>query len=273
MLNPAALDGDPRSHCVGGGRRQPEHAPTVRRACDSLPELGIGGTYARLVPRTPEELQEILREQMAFLRSSASSYDNGAHHEAKRLALTIRLLIHDTPRGQGRSLLSQLEMKDSMVFRDTAMGEPFPPLVAEENTESIFLGSSLAMMRFPKDSTAPLTCVPSGVPGHNGRAVAFEEWWHAEVVSMGWQPGDRFSRRTLVLTVANKDGGAHVDPELDDAYRSLSRTGGLWTIQSAGPPPRALTVNPVSAVIRQITTEVVTSLEEALPVPTRLSQT
>ena len=30
--------------------------------------------------------------------------------------------------------------------------------------------------------------------------------------------GSLFSRKKLVLVVANKDGGSHVDPQLDDDY-------------------------------------------------------
>lgn len=34
---------------------------------------------------------------------------------------------------------------------------------------------------------------------------------------------NKFSRRELVLTLANKDGGAHVDPTLDAKYVDLTR--------------------------------------------------
>jgi hypothetical protein len=37
-----------------------------------------------------------LREQVEFLRASAASYDAGFEGEARRLALTVRVLVHDT---------------------------------------------------------------------------------------------------------------------------------------------------------------------------------
>ncbi len=47
-----------------------------------------------------------LEEQVAFLRHSAALFDAGADAEAKRIAVVIRVLVHDTPRSH--SLLAQL---------------------------------------------------------------------------------------------------------------------------------------------------------------------
>ncbi|PKM42871.1 MAG: hypothetical protein CVV03_09425 [Firmicutes bacterium HGW-Firmicutes-8] len=45
---------------------------------------------------TVQELEEHLREQLEFLELSAESYDRGKDGEAKRLASTIRVLVHET---------------------------------------------------------------------------------------------------------------------------------------------------------------------------------
>jgi len=45
---------------------------------------------------TKAELLDYLREQITFLRNSIDSYDKGFEGEAKRLATTIRVLVHDT---------------------------------------------------------------------------------------------------------------------------------------------------------------------------------
>ncbi len=46
--------------------------------------------------QTDPELMQHLYEQMGFLRRSAEGYDAGDFSEAKRLATTLRLLLHDT---------------------------------------------------------------------------------------------------------------------------------------------------------------------------------
>ncbi|MFC1908223.1 hypothetical protein ACFLWT_02340, partial [Chloroflexota bacterium] len=59
--------------------------------------------------QTGDELLGHLKDQIAFMKISANSYDNGFEDEAKRLAVAIRILVHDTP--QSTSLLTQLDKK------------------------------------------------------------------------------------------------------------------------------------------------------------------
>jgi hypothetical protein len=63
-------------------------------------------------------LLENLAESTQFLISSASSFDRGYEAEAKRLAVTLRVLLHDTP--QSHSLLDLLGVKDQIRFTNTA---------------------------------------------------------------------------------------------------------------------------------------------------------
>ncbi len=70
------------------------------------------------VPQTRAELEAHLKEQIAFLKASAQSYDKGFLGEAKRLAVTVRVLIHDTVASP--SLLRQLDLKHiSFMARPT----------------------------------------------------------------------------------------------------------------------------------------------------------
>jgi hypothetical protein len=50
-------------------------------------------------------------------------------------------------------------------------------------------------------------------------------WWEQIVLI---SPGKRWRRRDLTLSAANKDGGAHVDPDLTPEYQRLTK--GLWEI-------------------------------------------
>lgn len=58
------------------------------------------------VTLTQEELENHLSKQLQFLQNSSESYDNGFDSEAKRLAVTIRVLLYDTQKSH--SLLGQL---------------------------------------------------------------------------------------------------------------------------------------------------------------------
>jgi hypothetical protein len=62
------------------------------------------------------ELHAHLQEQLQFLEASCNSFDAGFEGEAKRLAVTIRVLVHDTQ--QSKSLLGQLDLKGE--FFDSA---------------------------------------------------------------------------------------------------------------------------------------------------------
>jgi hypothetical protein len=64
-----------------------------------------------------DRLNRCLAEQVDFLRASAERFDAGQEHEAKRLALTIRVLVYDS--GNGDSLLAQLGLKSTLRFLDT----------------------------------------------------------------------------------------------------------------------------------------------------------
>src|SRR5690242_16367400 len=65
--------------------------------------------------RTADDLKAALREQLESLRISGAAYDEGTISEAKRLAGTVYVIVHD---GTGRtvSVLTQLGARERMRF-------------------------------------------------------------------------------------------------------------------------------------------------------------
>lgn len=190
--------------------------------------------------RTKADLEQLLCEHLDWLRASAERYDARHFSEAKRIAVSIRSLVHDT--GVSTSLLSQLGMRDKMVWRSsvglTSTGFESPPWVS-----------------FPHEAGfADIR----GMPAHE---TDFTTWWSAPLLV---HDGTQIDRSWFVLHVANYDGGAHVDPRLPGTYRSLAREGGLnpLRINSAGQryPDRN---DPVPSALRTICTEVVVSIAAA----------
>jgi hypothetical protein len=184
------------------------------------------------IRRTPEELRARFREQYDFLQRSASAYDAGFEGEARRLAVVLRILLHDS--SSSRSLLSQLKIKDALRFEDTAL-HPSPTLVSKAGLVMVELTTGRGVRH-----VAPLENL---APGRIRPAVPFERWWSPPVIE--GSDGHIFSRRDLVLTMANQDGGAHIDPDLDVDYAALCRDSlGVSHQAGSGDPGDPATFTP-----------------------------
>ena len=92
--------------------------------------------------------------------------------------------------------------------------------------------------------------------------MSFEEWWK-KVIFVD-DNKSQFTRRDVVLSVVNQDGGAHIDPQLDEAYAHLSRSNALkWRLETESGPIEL--IGPESAAIRQIANELQRSLAPSMP--------
>jgi hypothetical protein len=194
------------------------------------------------VPITAEQLNDHLNEQLTFLQRSAESYDAGYESEAKRMAVTIRLLLHDTTRS--KSLLGQLKKRD-ILFNDTALKN-------EANNQIPFAGLVFQTFHGGRAKyVAMLDDVPSKVP------CPFDAWWNG--AAFADEKNNQTSRKDLVLVAANQDGGVHVDPSLDATYHQLKNGNSLgWAVMANGRlQPMG---DPTKAAIRQVAHEVLSTL-------------
>ena len=208
------------------------------------------------VPLTPDELKAHLWDQLDFLKASGASFDGGNFSEARRLAVSLRVLLHDR-KPNSRSLLGQLDLKAKLEFIDT--GNDVDPL--NELTTA-----GLTMMRVEtkagKATSIWVAPLGDGPPQrYNKPKLDFETWWERPVIGDG--EGSIFCRRDLVLGVADKEG-AHIDPSTEEAFYKLSKSNSLnWIIiDNAGERP--MDSNPVYPSIRQVSWELVTTLEGQL---------
>lgn len=218
----------------------------------------IGGN----VRLTESDLTVHLREQFGFLVTSALAYDRGNVAEAKRLSLTVRVLLHSTRRQA--SLLQQLDVLETMRFQDSA-GDLSPDnLVPESPMTQMEVGPANRFLPLLDESTSfrPV------------QYRSFTEWWHQPIVEDSRK--QKFDRKSLILTMADRDGGAHVDTKIDALYR-LFRLGSIsgWGYDR---DQRILTnyarideqdvkliPHQVSAIIRQMAHEVIRSIEVQFP--------
>jgi hypothetical protein len=197
------------------------------------------------------ELLDLLGESRDFLERSARAFDDGYVAEAKRLAVALRVLLHDTQ--QSHSLLKQLRVKDTLAFLDTA--EPINPHNLAPTPGLVLMRMTATVTGGTGDYIAPLGMErPFGV-----RHVAFAGWWNHAVMKVG----ETWSRKDLVLTLSNQEGGAHVDPSLDERYDRLAKRNGLGWTTSSGDAATPFNGNVVAIAVRQVAYEVLDTLDRA----------
>jgi len=205
--------------------------------------------------QTQDELLAHLKEQITFMKQSAISYDNGFEGEGKRLAVVIRVLVHDT--SQSTSLLTLLERKRHMLFYDSA---------SKYDPRNLATSNCLTMMKLSTtegaEYVAPLDDLSSARDKNMKRG--FNNWWERLIIYKD-NKNNKFTRRDLVLAVANKEGGAHVNPRLDQRYAELSRFNSLGWKQFVHGEEKDFNNTPILPSIRQIAHEVLKTLKDEFP--------
>ncbi len=202
------------------------------------------------VPLTIAELEHQLEDQLNLLKIDVDSYDRGAEIAAKNIAGKLRVLLHDT--SKSHSLLGRLGKKDNTLFLDTSHAKP-----ERTNPGAVFSYTGLTHFSLGNGGARYIPHL-DGMSGTPTRLIPFDTWWNAIIVLD--MEGASFSRRDLVLILANQDGGAHVDPNLDEKYYKLTRQNSLNWQTSSGEGGWKAVSNPHYSAIRQIAHEVLKSL-------------
>ncbi|PER43296.1 hypothetical protein [Bacillus thuringiensis] len=200
-----------------------------------------------------EDFMENLIEAYDFLITSVDVFDKKQkYHEAKRMATTVRVLLHDT--NQSTSLLKHLDRKD-IHFCDSSFKHD---MVQEDG--SICIMPLSKPMYYEEVSIDGVTLIPY-LNENEEKYIPFKEWWEEQVILTNGY-GNTFTRKSIVTELANRDGGAHVDSKLRDSYFHLTRgisTGETFQRNDGDPEPIP---NPHLFTMRQITYEVLKTLEK-----------
>ena len=201
------------------------------------------------IPHERKELEDALIEQLQFLRSECSLFDGGMVAVGKKIALTLRILLH-SKRKNSQALLDQLGLHDS-GFVSTAA--PLDPL-------NIAADWPLLSLRFTPSGPEWIPRLASAFPSPQ-IISSFDEWWNSAVVKDF--EGRTFTRRDLVTYIADTDGGAHVDPGLHANFKALSRENSLGFNRSTGPIKEE--ARPELPCMRQIAHELFVTLQRNFP--------
>ncbi len=205
-----------------------------------------------------DDLKKHLEVQLQYIKSSCELFDSGIDEEANRLAVSIRVLVHDT--NNSNSLLNQLNIKN-IDFYD--MSFEYKQKYSASHFGLVWLALG--------DPFTGYCAMLDGIPNIYVKKIKFTEWWNKIVIVD--KDKNKLTRKDLVLKAANEDGGAHVDPNLNEVYANLSRKNSMGWISH--------TINGDSGIegvekssIRQIAHEILKTLisgyEKELEIETEL---
>ncbi len=199
---------------------------------------------------THDELIDKLKQQMRFLRTSCETFDKGDTEEAIRISATIRILVHDTK--NSRSLLHQINQKN-MSFYDTS---------SRYSPTNLLTYQGLCFMRLGPHGADVVARLDAPPPDRNVEKIAFDRWWEGIVITDSNR--NAFCRKDLVLLTADKDGGAHIDPQIDENYFDLANATTFgWKFDIS--KRKCAFNNPILQSIRQIAYEIEKTVQDEFP--------
>jgi hypothetical protein len=190
------------------------------------------------------EFEDQLSRHLRFISKSCIEFDNGQQDEALRIAVSIRVLFHDTK--NSTSLVTYLKAKDSIKLISTFC---IAESLAFAGAENIDWHTVLPLMLTSNGVQAPLNSWET-------QAIrSVEDWWN----EMIWkESGNNYTRRDVVLSAANQDGGAHVDAKPN--HKTLKfREGPKVTIKIDGIEIPNAVSNHHYALLRQMAYELLNS--------------
>lgn len=191
-------------------------------------------------PVTKDELDTHLHDQLDFLESAAIEFDSrGKTNRAKQMAGIIRTLVHQTK--HSRSLIKQVGL-ESRFYMSSSPAIDGKNLLPECGLLGIeFTNSGVKYVSLLDDCKMQF--------------VSLDEWWNDSVIDD--KDGNIFSRKDLVLEMANRDGGAHVDPNISISYARFRDSGLRFEVNHG----KKMGVHPERYAVRQIAHELLKSLK------------
>ncbi len=185
------------------------------------------------------------RNQLDKIEDFITIYDSGKKTIAQDIAVKLRVLFHNT--NNSKSLLKQLKL-EHILFVET--GKKY-----EANNLFSHWGLVSAEAKLGNGEDGSWSFVPM-LEKAIVRRVEFQSWWDSKKIIVD-KSKNIFTRRKLILELAETDGGAHVDEGLKEDYHSLTRRNSLGWFQVDKWGKSEAMENPVPPSIRQIAFEVI----------------
>lgn len=190
-----------------------------------------------------------LNDQLRSLELLTHAYDRGDTGHYRQMSNCLRLFFHT--KGRTKSLLNRLTANTISMYDSST---PFKP----DNLISHF---GLVCIGFANgNKTYKPKCQLPPNPFNPGKWVAFVDWWNNTVYT-DYRKGT-LTRRDLILSTCEQDGGTHSDESLtDEAYVRLTRN-----------PDGDIILGNIHTFIRQISFETTESIKHSKLFNQNLSQ-
>lgn len=202
------------------------------------------------------ELSSRLEEYTELLELLCKTYDSTQKEIlALSISVAIRVLVHDTR--NSTSLMKHLDKKD-MDFLSSNTISPHEKvhlgLVRRINV-GVNDGQGGEAKYWPLCDERYFPCDES-----KWKYMSFNNWWGEDVFK-----DNNFSltREDLVLAIANKDGGAHFDSEVEERYDNFRHnwSGGSTLVGNKSGVKRGYDNIPIYPAIRQIGYELIKTIQ------------
>ncbi len=166
--------------------------------------------------REEREFKAALAQQLRFMYRSCELFDQGHYDEAIRIATHFRTIFHHGS-GSSKSLLQHLNVNKNLELLST--------VTPVSETTMKYEGMGMVEADFRGD-TRSVTFLPNLDHGPFQAAIKFHDWWNQTVWVTPPQTHDeepvRHTRKSIILTTVNKEGGAHVDAYVSADYERLA---------------------------------------------------
>jgi hypothetical protein len=194
--------------------------------------------------RDRPQIEAKLQEQVELLHQLGIMYDTVSPVAALPLATCLRVILHNT--GSSHAILHQLGLELQLYFRDTSMHvDPANMLPAHNGLVVMELTAGVGARYVPR---------LKGQGEIENMDLPFAQWWEAMVLRDN--DGRTWTRRKLVLELANKEGGAHLDRRQPESIKALEHENSMgWSFVSSD-GNRPFENGPMAPSVRQIAREV-----------------
>lgn len=168
--------------------------------------------------RNATELYESILQQAKLLKDFCLQYDCGNIDYAAEIALKLRVWFYSSKFGDSlyNQAISVLGIKNS-IFPDSR-GLSTLHMPTEGNS---MLSSYITQYELNYNIHDILTPVPKIIEDREYNYFSFLDWWSKATI-LCWKE-NYVKRKDVVLLLANKDGGAHVDSVLGERLFELKR--------------------------------------------------
>jgi hypothetical protein len=153
-----------------------------------------------MVQRTPAGYLNLLKDQYGLLSDAVEDFYAGKEVRAVDISVRIRTLVHGTTSSTPYLSFLDPNFLDLMIYHLQRK---------HDHPDAVFVLKQPFEIR--SDNSSRFVRPTFVEPGSEYELVPLSQWWSEEYLVIGSM---RSSKKQIVLDLANKDGGAHVDEDI-----------------------------------------------------------